>query len=760
MHVKNLLFSLLLAFLYAGVAFGHNGSIKGVVLAQDGKTPLEGATVALVNSDKSTFTDRMGEYKLLGLHAGSYVIHISYLGFKISAQTVEVEEGIPTRLRTHLELGSVNLSEVTVAAPQLNPLSGISAVDIQVRSVQNSQELLRAVPGLFIAQHAGGGKAEQIFLRGFDIDHGTDIRLSVDGMPVNMVSHAHGQGYSDLHFVIPETVEKIDFGKGPYQASQGNFATAGFASFVTRSTISGSSLKLEGGRNDTYRAVGMFNLLGEAARQKQQHAYLATEYMFTNGYFEAPQNFNRLNILGRYQGQISKNQSLSASISTFHSRWDASGQIPKRAVASGSIGRFGAIDNTEGGQTSRQNANLVLTTNLPNGALLENQVYLVNYGFKLYSNFTFFLTDSLNGDQIRQRESRNIYGYRGTYSKEHTLFNRRLSTELGVELRYDVVQDSELSRTKNREITLSEVNKGNIGELNAAAYLSETLELTDQLKVNAALRFDHFLFDYRSHLRQDASLGRQVANRAKVSPKINLFYTYSPSLQLYTSAGLGFHSNDTRVSVQAGEAQILPTAYGVDLGALYKPLPNLLLQAAIWRLDLDQELVYVGDEGIVEPSGKTRRYGLDLSARYQLATYLFADADVSLAKPRYLEEAEGNAYIPLAPMATATGGLVWRPAAGFFGSVRVRHLQSRPANEDYSLTARGYTLLDAGLGYTFKRLELKLSAENLLNTDWEEAQFETESRLRGEPGPVTEVHFTPGTPFFIKAGLSIKLSKR
>lgn len=730
-----------------------------MVLAQDGKTPLEGATVALANSDKSTFTDKMGTYKLVGLHAGSYIIQISYLGYKISAQTVAVKEGESALVSTYLERGSVSLSEVTVASPQLNPLSTISAVDVNVRSVQNSQELLRLVPGLFIAQHAGGGKAEQIFLRGFDIDHGTDMRLTVDGMPVNMVSHAHGQGYSDLHFVIPETVEKIDHGKGPYQASQGNFATAGFARFSTRPSISGSSLKLEGGRNDTYRAVGMFNLLGEAARQKQQHAYLATEYMFTNGYFEAPQNFNRLNILGRYQGRVGKNQSLSASLSTFNSRWDASGQIPQRAVTVGSIGRFGAIDNTEGGQASRQNVNLVLTTNLPNDAVLENQVYLVNYAFKLYSNFTFFLSDSLNGDQIRQREFRNIYGYRGSYTKEHTLFNKRLISELGVELRYDVVQDSELSRTKGRRITLSEARKGDIKELNAAAYLSETLELSPSLRVNAALRFDQFMFSYHSLLTQDAAIGRQLAHRSKVSPKMNLFYTYSPALQLYTSAGLGFHSNDTRVSVQAGKEEILPTAYGIDVGALFKPLPNLLLQAAVWRLDLDQELVYVGDEGIVEPSGRTRRYGLDFSARYQLANYLFADADLTLAKPRSIEEPEGKAYIPLAPMVTGTGGLVLRPASGFFGSLRVRHLKSRPANEDYSLTARGYTLLDASVGYTFKRLELKISAENLLNTDWEEAQFETESRLRGEPVPVSEIHFTPGTPFFMKAGLSFKFTK-
>jgi hypothetical protein len=746
--------TLLLVLLIAGAASGHNGSVKGAVFAKDGNTPLEGATVALANTDKGTTADMFGGYTLSGLAAGTYTLQVSYLGYKTLAQAIEVKEGETALVISHLERGIFDLSEVTVAAQQEKPLSTISAIDINVRPVQNSQEVLRLVPGLFIGQHAGGGKAEQIFLRGFDIDHGTDIQLSVDGMPVNMVSHAHGQGYSDLHFVIPETIDKIDYGKGPYQARQGNFATAGYAGLFTRPSINSNSIKLEGGLFDTYRTVGMFNLLGEAAKARQQHAYLATEYMFTNGYFESPQHFNRLNIFGHYQGMISKDKILSVSLSTFRSRWDASGQIPKRAVDSGMITRFGAIDDTEGGNTSRQNINLRLTNMLPNNAVLENQVYFINYGFELYSNFTFFLNDSTNGDQIRQKETRHIYGYSGSYTTEHSLFNRRLTSEAGLQLRYDVVQDSELSRTRGRQVTLSEARKGDIEELNAAAYISETLELSPRLRLNAAVRFDQFMFYYLSQRSLDSTYNRQVAFRNKVSPKLNLFYTYSPALQFYASAGMGFHSNDTRVSVQANGEEVLPTAYGADFGLNYKPLPYLLLHGALWALDLDQELVYVGDEGIVEPSGKTRRYGIDLSARYQLARYLFADADVSFTKPRSREETEGQDFIPLAPLVTGTGGLTLRPEKGLFGSLRVRYLKSRPANEDYSLTARGYTLADAVVGYTFKTLELKLSAENILNSDWEEAQFETESRLRGEPESVTEMHFTPGTPFFLKGSIT------
>ncbi|WP_224744055.1 TonB-dependent receptor [Pontibacter aquaedesilientis] len=742
---------LLLAF-SATYSMAHNGSINGGVFSKEDSAPLAGATVILTNVDIGTTTDVFGMYSFKDLVEGQYTMQVSYLGFKSTIQTVMVKNTETSSVSTYLESGEFSLSEVSVTSKKETALNIISSLDISLRPTQNSQEVLRIIPGLFIAQHAGGGKAEQIFLRGFDIDHGTDVGLSVDGVPVNMVSHAHGQGYSDLHFLIPETIEQVDFGKGPYEAKQGNFTTAGYADFTTRSVLRKSVLKLEAGRFDTYRAVGMFNLLSDTARQKQQNAYLATEYMFSNGYFESPQNFNRINLFGSYNGKVGANKVLSVSLAAFRSGWDASGQIPERAIADGLISRFGAIDDTEGGNTSRQSVNTSLMSVLPNNAVLYNQVYVLNYDFELYSNFTFFLNDSLNGDQIRQRENRHVLGYKGSYSKESQFFRFPLRSELGLALRHDLVQGSELSRTRGRRVTLREVHKGLIAETNASAYISETLELTSRLIVNTALRFDQFLFDYVNQLPTDSVFKRQVAAKNRLSPKLNLYYTYSPTLRFYASAGMGFHSNDTRVSVMADKDRILPAAYGTDLGFIMKPSPGLILHMALWALDLDQELVYVGDEGIVEPSGKTRRFGLDASARYQVCHYLFADADVSLARPRAREEIDGKNYIPLAPLLTSSGGLTFRNKTGFNASTRYRFLQNRPANEDYSLTADGYFLVDAVVSYQLKKLELKITAENLLNSDWKEAQFETESRLKTEANPVTEIHFTPGTPFFIKAG--------
>ncbi|PSR56373.1 TonB-dependent receptor [Adhaeribacter arboris] len=753
---KNLLpISIVISFFLCGAlsASAHKISIKGAVYGKNTNTPLAGATVKLVNTPKISTTDNFGVYIFTDLADGPYELQISYLGYEQSRASVEVSSSSPAKVVTHLEPGNLQLSEIAVSAAQEKPLNIISAVDLQMRPIQNSQEILRFIPGLVMAQHAGGGKAEQIFLRGFDIDHGTDINLTADGMPVNMVSHAHGQGYSDLHFLIPETIQAVDFGKGPYQANKGNFATAGYADFRTRPALDKNSIKLEAGRFDNYRAVGMFNLLGPAARQNHQNAYVAAEYLFSNGYFDLPQNLDRFNVLGRYQGIINDKTIINASLSAFRSNWGASGQIPERAVKQGLINRFGAIDSSEGGNTARYNATISLERMLAHEATIKNQVYLIKYDFDLYSNFTLFLNDPIHGDEIRQRESRTIYGYQGNYEKEFTFLGKPVRSDVGIGLRYDDVNGSELSRTQNRTY-LSTAQKGNTNEANAFAYLSETWELSPRLTVNAALRFDQFYFRYQNLLPTDTLSALLKTQRHRLSPKFNITYAVSPSVQLYLNTGQGFHSNDARVSVLPNHREILPKATGADLGITFKPFNRLFINGALWFLDLEQEFVYVGDEGVVEPSGKTRRFGVDVSARYQLTDNLFADADVNLAKPRARNTEAGAYYIPLAPTTTSTGGFTYQTPNKFRGSLRYRYVADRAANEDYSLTASGYFLLDAVAAYTFKKLEFKISAENLLNQKWKEAQFETESQLRGEAEPVTEINFTPGTPFFIKAGIT------
>ncbi|MGM9511903.1 TonB-dependent receptor [Larkinella sp. GY13] len=745
--MKRTLYALFLTFLSLQ-AFAHLGGISGTVLDQTTKLPLPGVVVQLTGLGKATMTNELGQYRFAGLVAAPYKVELSHIGFKSLVLNVTIKDDETIALNTVLSRSSIELREIVVSAQQAHDQQLISSLDIKMRPITNSQEILRMVPGLFIGQHAGGGKAEQIFLRGFDIDHGTDISLTVDGMPVNLVSHAHGQGYADLHFVIPELIEGVDFRKGPYNAEKGNFTTAGWADFRTRTTLDKSFAKLEVGQFNTYRAVAGLDLIGKKGRTKKQSAYLASEYSYSDSYFDHPQNFKRLNVVGKYHGHLSAQTNLTLTGSTFWSQWNHSGQIPDRAVASGLVGFFGSVDPTEGGETSRTNVNAELVTVTPSQYTIKNQVFYSNYHFELYSNFTFFRDDSLNGDQIRQKERRNLFGYNGSVSRTDFAGKTRFVSTAGLHYRQDLTHHTELSHTRNRSETLERRQFGNINERNASAYVDELIQFSDHFSLNAGIRFDYFRSQY-DDLLQPAD-GLQRADAALVSPKLNLYYTVNPRFQVYLNTGKGFHSNDTRVVVPRNGREILPPAYGSDLGVIFKPFPRLLINAAGWYLWLQQEFVYVGDEGVVEPSGKSRRYGVDLSIRYQLTHHLYADLDLNTAKPRAIGAEAGQSYLPLAPTLTSTGGLTLQNLGRWSGSLRYRYLGNRPANEDNSIVAQSYFVADLQVNYTQPRYQFGLSVQNLLNTRWKETQFATESRLRGETAPVDEIHFTPGTPFFAR----------
>lgn len=748
------MYKFLLVFycLITSTAWADKGSIRGIVYDRETNLPLAGATILLVGNGKNTASDVFGTFQFSGLPAQSYKLKISFLGYESQLISLEVKENETTTLTSSLPATYLELSEVNVSPKLAGSTNSIQGVDLKLRPTRSAQDMLRIIPGLFIAQHAGGGKAEQIFLRGFDIDHGTDINLTVDGMPVNMVSHAHGQGYADLHFLIPETVEMVDFGKGPYFTNKGDFTTAGYVNFHTKNSLTKNIFKVESGQFNTYRAVSMLDLLGKKAKNRKQNAYLASEYFFSNGYCDSPQHFNRLNLFGKYNHYIDDNTILNLSFSTFNSKWDASGQIPQRAIDKGIIGRFGAIDPTEGGTTRRTNANLQFTTIFSDGSTLTNQLYFTRYQFELYSNFTFFLHDSIHGDQLRQKEIRNLTGYLGTYQRQSTIVNKELLSEVGFGVRYDAIQDNELSRTKARRNTICRVAYGDIGQLNTYAYVDENLNLSPRFTLNAGLRLDAFNFAYLNKL--DRAFHRKTLFKQTISPKLNLYYDHNARLHFFIKSGIGFHSNDARVAILQQGHDILPKAYGAEIGLVVKPTPRLVVNTSLWHLKLDQEFVYVGDEAVIEPGGRTRRVGIDFSLRYQLCSWLFADGDINITRPRNIDAKEGSQYIPLAPVLSSIGGLTFRLQNGLNGSLRYRFLGDRPANDDNSVIARGYLLADAVITFTKPRYEVGFSIENLTNVAWKEAQFLTESQLRGEKTPVSEIHFTPGSPFFLKACLS------
>jgi hypothetical protein len=736
-------------------------ALRGTVTDSLSGQPLAGVSVGLVGQLGGTATDALGQFRLAGLAAGTHQVRLGALGYRLKTSEITLVSGETRGLTTALATTNLNLAEVTVsqARDPNQTLAAISHIDQTLRPINSAQDLLRLVPGLFIAQHAGGGKAEQIFVRGFDADHGTDFAVSIDGLPVNMVSHAHGQGYADFHFVIPETVEQLRVYKGPYTARFGDFATAGAGEFTTKTSLDRSQVKLEVGRFDTRRALVMLDLLGthHLFSKRPESAYVAAEYNFTNSYFDAPQHFKRFNGLFKYTGQLTDRTSLTLLGSHFTSNWDASGQIPDRAVSEGLISRFGSLDPSEGGSTNRTNASVVLTTALPHDAVLRQQAYYSRYNFSLFSNFTFFKNDPINGDEIDQTDHRNLYGYTGTYDRDNRLAGCNLHTVVGLGTRIDA-SDLGLRRAVQRRI-LDTVSTGRLYEQNINAYLDETLELTDRLTVNAAVRADLFIFQFRGQKADSAAgfvplTGR--VTRGRVSPKLNLYYQLSPAVQLFVRSGLGFHSNDARGVVQGtGSFNALPRATGAEVGSTFKPVPSLVVNAALWTLHLQDELVYSGDEGTTESAGPTRRYGVDVSARYQLTGRLFLDADVNYSHGRIVNAPEGENRIPLAPSFTSIGGLTLKNPNGLSASLRYRHIDSRPAQEDNAIRARGYFLLDAVANYTRPRFQLGVTAENLLNVAWNEAQFATDSQLRGEATSVNELNFTPGTPFFIKLNTSV-----
>jgi outer membrane cobalamin receptor len=758
MHFLKMLVVVAIVVIAATAPCNAQNLYKGKVVDSSTMQPVEYAWVSSGIAGKTTCTDGLGNFQL-SLPTDSATLTISYIGYCTKQITVQ-HSAIP--LIVPIGRGTVDLKEVQISTGlNNNSFHTLSVLDLSLRPVNSSQDLMRLVPGLFIAQHMGGGKAEQIFVRGFDADHGTDINVLVDGLPVNMVSHIHGQGYADLHFLIPETISTFDYGKGPYYTGYGDLTTAGYLTYNTKDALDKSMISLEGGQFNTFRAMGLIDLLGNKAKQNGENAYIAGEYNYTDGPFTYAEHYRRLNLFGKYTKQLNAGNKLSLSASTFSTTWRASGEIPERAVAAGTtavdangnpytvpeianpIGRFGTIDSAQGGKTSRTNAIAKLTSDLKNNLTLENEVYYTHYNFLLHVNTDFFAEDSINGGEQQQQETRDMYGYNGKLTKRSYLGNATLTSALGLDARFDRTYGTERSDVTEQYQFLDYIAVGDIKQNNSSAYLDETLESGKWL-INAGSRIDYFNFNFHDTTKTNII----------VSPKVNIQYTANDQAQFYLKMGKGFHSNSAITVIGNNGFETLPAAYGADLGLNWKPIPYLYMNAALWYLYLQQEFVY-SDDGTIVPGGKTRREGIDLSARYQLTKWLFAGLNVNLARPRLADSLAGHGYLALAPTFTSTGDLDFKFDNGINGGLSYRYMHSRPGNSTNTLTADGYFVTDLKINYTKKRYEIGLTIENLFNTKWNEFEAEEVSRLRGEAAPVDQMSFTPGTPFLAKVRFAI-----
>jgi len=639
--------------------------------------------------------------------------------------------------------------------------------DFLLRPHPRPADILQVTPGLYVVQHAGGGKANQYFLRGFDADHGTDVALFVDGIPVNMVSHGHGQGYADLHWLIPEIVERIEVAKGPYYAEYGDFATAGAINVVTRKAVEQNQISFGGGQFDTYR--GLVIASPEIPAWKP---LLAAEIYGTNGPFQNGENLKRYNIYTKLTHDLSAQSSFTLALTSYGGGWNASGQLPLREVEAGRIDRFGSIDPSEGGSSQRHGAYASFRSAPTPDSEISLLAYLTHYRLALYSNFTFFSRDPVNGDEIEQDDLRTVMGLHASYRFIERWGGISFDTTVGMQVRNDVIANA-LHYDRGRE-RLADVVDADIREGSLAVYGQEETTWTPWLRSVLGLRFDYFGFDVSDNLEDLGSVGTKtsgVRQAARVNPKASLILSPLRDTEVYLNFGVGFHSNDAR-GVVRGTDPVTPLtrAIGYEVGARTRLLDRLDLAASFFVLDLANETVWVGDEGTTEARGPSLRLGGEVEVRLKILPWLFADADLSLTRARFTEEPAGAEAVPLAPTFLLSGGISARHPIGAYGRVGLVHIGDRPATEDRFLTVAGFTRLDAVVGFRTERFEVSLSVQNLLDTDWREAQFANVSRLANETScpagtrpaedggtflGCEDVHFTPGAPINVQATATV-----
>ncbi|MDR4485150.1 MAG: TonB-dependent receptor plug domain-containing protein [Nitrospirales bacterium] len=625
--------------------------------------------------------------------------------------------------------------------------------DILLQPQGRPADLLRLAPGLITLEHSGGaGKADQFLLRGFDADHGTDLALHVDGMPINMRSHAHGQGYGDINFIIPETIEEITVKKGPYHVEYGDFATAGAANYVTRESVPDTVLQAGGGSFNTQRYLFMTSPTHDRVR-----TLFAGEFYYTDGPYDFVNRNTRYNGLAKLTFEPSATSQLSVTFTQYYGRWNGSGQIPLREVEDGSLDRFGSLDPSEGGKSVRSTGRLDYHYDFPGGGTAFANLWAQYYYLSLYTNFTFFLNDPVNGDGIEQTDRRWLTGGDIGYRQTFRLLDREGTLTAGLQTRFDNIHVR--LGTQQKRSSLAITQESDIFEASYSPYLKVDLQFLPWLRFAGGGRLDVFTYNVNDRCGTDCSVRPNgTASDSIASGKANLIFGPWAGTEFFMNAGTGFHSNDARDVVLNPSATTLTRAIGYELGIRSQPWTWTEFFATAWLLDLGSELVFVGDEGTTEPRGKTRRLGTEFSARLTPLEWLSIRGDVTYTHAEFRKTGDA---VPLAPEFTAFSSVTARLPIGLSGTLQMLTVGSRAGTEDNHVKLEPFTIFDLVLRYKIPlapptgRLEAFFSIRNLTDTDWRQAQFFYESRLPGEPtGGVADIHFVPGTPRMFMGGLT------
>ena len=662
---------------------------------------------------------------------------------------------LPLTALAHDPDAPLEVEEVSVTASR--PVAASSQLFIPDKEILLQPQgrpsyLLRLIPGFITVEHSGGaGKADQYFLRGFDADHGTDVAFFSDGMPINFRSHAHGQGYADLNFIIPETVKGVDVYKGAYHVQYGDFDTAGAVDFKTKDVLPEGLLQLGGGQFDQQRYLLMLSPTKDKVR-----SLFAAEGYYTNGPFDSANRYFRFNALAKATFNPTGRSEVSLT-GTFHkSQWNASGEIPLRAVTDGTIDRFGSIDPSEGGKTLRGTGRFNYHYDSPGGGQLFANGYFQYYKFDLYTNFTFFLNDPVNGDGIQQSDRRVIYGGDVGWRQTGQMFDVPTVGTAGVQVRVDDIH-ARLG-TQVRRTPLAPTTDSNIFEASYSPYVKVEFQPTRWMRLSGGLRSEIFTFEVTNRCPSCMEQPAGRTDSTAVLPKVNLILGPWLNTELFLNYGQGYHSNDARVAVQGGSAP-LARAQSYEAGIRTRPWgpEQVELSATLWALDLKSELVFVGDAGTTEARGPTRRYGMEVAARGKVYGPLYFNGSFTWT---HAEFADTGLAIPLAPELTGYAGLILRWPEGLSSQLQMTYLGVRPLTEDRSVKAPSWTEFDLTERYflpvklSHGRLEAFFFVQNLFNTQWEQATFFFESRLRNEPAGVNDIHFVPGNPRNVFGGLA------
>ncbi len=625
----------------------------------------------------------------------------------------------------------------------------LSAEEINLQPLLRPGDMLELVPGLIVTQHSGTGKSNQMFLRGFNLDHGTDFATWIDGMPINMPSHGHGQGYTDLNFIMPELIESLEFRKGPYYADVADFSSAGAAFFSTPAKLDSRIIKAGVGENsfakllfaDSYATRDGDLLIGLQAHQ------------YDGPWVGVSEDLEKYNGVFRYTESIPDHSEWSVMLMAYDAKWDSADQVPLRAVEAGLVSPLGTIDDMVGGGTSRYSLSGHWHRDFGQTELTARG-YAIDYDLELFSNFTYFLEDPVRGDQFEQVDDRRVYGGDLVWRSRKT---ESMSHKLGLTLRFDDIDAVGLYNTERRE-RFDTVREDEVQQLSAGVFYDLETAWTDQWRSTLGLRADYYSFDVPVSL---AAANTGSTSEWQVSPKLNLIRTLSLNTEAYVSAGWGYHSNDARGTVisvdpatgdPAAPVDPLVASKGAEVGLRYFDGKRFNISGALWLLELDSELIFVGDAGNTEPLGASRRYGVEIPAYFRLNEQWLLDLEIALTRSSFTDAPAGSDEIPGSLDRVIAVGVAADFASGAYGTLRLRHFGDRPLTEDGSVRSDSSTVVNLALGYRIGSLDFRLEALNLLDSSDDDITYFYESRLPGEPtGGVGDVHFHPMEPRAFRA---------